>query len=697
MPAIGPGALLGLLLAPALALSAPADRPDTTAAVLPDLTVTARPDAWSSGAVPADRLDDPAGGNLGERLEGLPGIRMVRRAAGGTEPVIRGLGAERVRTLLGAVPLHGACPGHMDPPVTYLSGLTADAFAVTRHGSAAAGAGGLAGAIRADPDYERRPGAPDGWTPFVEAGWRPARDGWRAEAGVAGGRGPWDQRVTAGRRRLDDYAAPDGRTVPAGLKEASANLAVGRRLGDRQRVWTAVNWVKEEDVAYTALPMDNRDTDFRAWNAGWRAEADGLLRRLEVTGGRSTVDHLMDNADKPNFAMMAAETQGLTDTWAVRAVADLAPGGFDLAVGADLTSVLQDALRSRYLRLPDVTWYDHMWPDARQVTAGGYARLAADLGGALGLAVEGRLDAVDSRARAADDAGLNGLTVREQYIRWYGPGAADTDRTETVGQAALRLEGVVPNGRGTRWHLRSGLAARPAGIGERYLAFAPGPGGYLVGNPTLAAEKAWQNEAGLRVSRGSLAAALTAFHQEVADYVLPTVIARRDADGDGRDDTVRGFVNRDARLWGGELALAWRPTARVEVPLALSYVRGRNTADDRDLPEIPAFGGRLAVRGLLHRATGSGLEAGAEFAADQDRIDPQFGEDATPGWIVWHAALETQPLAGLTLHLRVDNLLDTLRWNHLTREAVLPLGGLAAGDEVPAEGRRFVGAVRYGF
>lgn len=693
MRAVRPVALLCLVLAlPAYA--ATADAPDTTTTTLPPLTVSGLPAPWTGGAVPGALLSETPGGNLGEALADLPGVSMVRRAPTGAEPVIRGLGFERVRTLLGAVPLFGACPGRMDPPVTYLSAESGSAVGVSCCASAEAGAGGTAGAVTVDPDYQRAEGAADGWTPFVEAGYESAREGWHAAAGVEGGQGAFDLKASASHRTLDDYTAPDGRLVPAGMEETSANLAVGWRPGEGRRLWSAVNYVKEKDVVYTALPMDNRDTDFWAWNAGYAVEGDGLVQAWELTGGLSSVDHLMDNRDKPTWAVMQAETQGLTDTWAARARADLAPGALDLRLGADVTEVRQDALRSRYMPAMDTTAYDHMWPDARQSTYGALLDAGLDLGG-LRLGFEGRLDAYDSKARAADDASLGGLTVREQYVRWYGADAAETDRTETVGQAAVRLEG----GRETaaRWHLRTGLAARPAGISERYLAFAPAPGGYLVGNPTLAAEKAWQSEAGLDVSQGPLVLAARVFHYGVADYILPTVIARQDVSGDGIDDTIKGFVNRDATLTGGELSLQWQAGDAVVVPVSVAHVRGRNTTDDRDLPEIPAFGGKAEVKVRGWKEGEGWLTLGARFAADQDNIDPLFGEDRTPGWTVWHAGVEARPTANLRVRVFVDNLFDKLYWDHLTREAVLPLGGLAMGDEVPAPGRSVTASARLSF
>ena len=160
-----------------------------------------------------------------------------------------------------------------------------------------------------------------------------------------------------------------------------------------------------------------------------------------------------------------------------------------------------------------------------------------------------------------------------------------------------------------------------------------------------------------------------------------------DVNGDGNDDTVTGFENIDATLAGGELGLEYRPSASLYLPLTLSYVRGRNTTGDRDLPEIPPLSGTAEIRFLAHRSTGTWLRYGAYFAADQDKIDPLFPENRTGGYTVWRLGLETEPVPGLQVRLMVDNLFDKLYHDHLTHEAMLPTGGLTAGQEIPAPGR----------
>ena len=58
--------------------------------------------------------------SLGDALARLPGVDVLRKAPNSLEPVVRGLSGERVQTRAGGVPLYGACPSRMDPPLGYL-------------------------------------------------------------------------------------------------------------------------------------------------------------------------------------------------------------------------------------------------------------------------------------------------------------------------------------------------------------------------------------------------------------------------------------------------------------------------------------------------------------------------------------------------------------------------------------------------
>ena len=689
--------LIVLMAACPLAAAEPSP-PDTTTTEIPEMTVTAPGIPWGDGPVSDETLRARGGDNLAEAIEHLPGVAAVRRAPSAAEPVIRGLGWERVQTILGAVPLYGACPGRMDPPATYLTPLSTTRVSIFRGGGYAAfGPGATGGVIHADPDYERPVGAPTGATPYLEAGYESAREGFRTEGGLFGGTKALDYKLGIGYREFDDYTAPDGTVVPAGLKSTTANAALGWRPGENTRLWNAVTYAREKDIDFPSMPMDNIDTDFWVYNAGWRSEYDGgALTRLEITGGFSAIDHLMDNSQKPNFKTMEAGTDAKTRSWAGHFHLDLEPGAsLLLKTGLDVTSLTRDATRTRYIVAGDATFSDRLWPDAIQTNGGGFASLEIPLSATTRLTADGRLDAVDSKARAADAPSVGGKTVREQYVRFYGPDAAETDRTETLGLAGLRLDGQFEPRH--QYYLRTGISSRAAGVTERYYAFGPAPGGFQVGNPTLNAEKKWEGEAGLTATCDKVVVAISGFYARIDDYILPTVIAVMDVNGDGNDDLVKGYENIDATLAGGELGIEYRPSDKLYLPVTVSYVRGRNTTGDRDLPEIPPLSGTAEVRYLAHHGTNTWLGLGAYFAADQEKIDPLFPENRTGGFTIWRLALETEPVAGFSVRLRVDNLFDRLYNEHLTREALLPTGGLAAGQEIPALGRNLNVSARMEF
>ena len=607
------------------------------------------------------------------------------------------MGRERVQTILGAVPLCNACPGRMDPPANYLSIGALDEVKVDREGGVADfGPGGVGGSIQASPDYERAADSEPGVTTYVEMGYETAREAPDAKIGMYGGTKNFDLKLGLGYHETSDYEAPDGTVVPAGSERKDANLVLGWRPSEGKRLWNALSVTHEENIDFPAMPMDNIETDFLVYNAGWRAEMDGKLAKYELTGGFSKVDHFMDNSMKTSWASSHNATDAKTRTWGAHAKFDFRVTDKEmLKFGFDATEVAQDAERIRARQSDGVVFTDRLWPDGVQTNYGGFAQYGFDLNEKCRLSVQGRLDNIDSKARAADSASLGGLTVREQYVRFYGDEAAETDRSELLGMGSLKIDRTFSDEKSI--YLRGGMSTRAAGLTERYYAFAPAPGGFLVGNPNLNSEKKLEGEVGFTHSNDKLYLNAGIFYAGVSDYILTTLIARQDVTGDGNDDNIKGFENIDATLYGGELAVEYHPADRFYFPVTISYVRGENTTDSKDLPEIPALSSTIECRYLAHTGSRTWLRAGGLLAADQEKIDPSFPEDRTPGYAVWHLGIETHPVKGLEVLLAVDNLFDRLYHDHLTREAMTPTGGLMPGDEVPAIGRSFTATARFEF
>jgi len=626
--------------------------------------------------------------NIGEALTAIPGVSAVRRGASATEPVIRGMGYERVVTQLGHLPLFGACPARMDPPVTYFPAHGTQGVLVARGlASVTLGPAGTGGRIVIDPDRAWT-GDEDGFNGWASAGGDSARSGYSAGAGFQGGAGRFDYSGAAESISYGDYESADGIEVPAGQTGWNTRLGFGLEPREGHRWWGTLNRVQEDQVDFPALPMDLQDSVLWAYNTGYRIERPegSTLRRIEASLGYADIDHLMDNGAKPNRGILEAEAETDSTTVAGHLQADLQLStGSLLIIGADYQDLSRDGLRRRHVVSSGQSFTDRLWPDATQDDLGAFAELSIRFTEDLDLRAGARLDHVESDARAVGDPSLQGRTVLENYIRFYGEDAGEVARSETLPSANLVLRWAPADG--FEAHLGAGLVSRPAGVTERYFAFAPAPGGYQLGNPALDAEKKVELDLGTSWQRPGFRAFLSLFNHSVQDYILQTAIDRQDINGDGTEDTIRGFVNTDARLYGGEAGALISPLDHWSFPCSLAWVRACDRENHRPLPEIPPLEGRAAIRADYGNLHPWWAEVGGRFVNEQTRVDEDFPEDETPGFSVWHLRGGVKLTGWLELRAGIENLFDAEYHEHLTREAMMPVGGLMPGDEIPAPGR----------
>jgi iron complex outermembrane receptor protein len=630
------------------------------------------------------------------------GVAGVRRGGSAPEPVIRGLGYERVQTQIGPVPVYGGCPARMDPAATYIPNHAIQSVRILKGlPSVTEGPAGTAGRVLADTDYERKPGSDPEVHGFIKGFGESARAGGGVEAGVKGGNKWFDGSLSSGTTKLNDYESPSGVEVPADYEDFSIAASAGFRPFEDHRWSNSFIHVNTSDIDFASLPMDSIDSDFNLYNTGYRIRYDeGALRQLKFEGGYSTVDHLMDNRFKPNRSRLAAETPTESDTFAGKVSADIQRGtSMTLTPGFDFFTLSRDATRRReFLAGPTAgqVFFDRIWPDADQSDVGLFLEANNALSPTLALRAGVRCDMVNSEANAADAPSLRGRTVRENYVSFYGPDAADTDQTEVTGAGNVVLEWQATD----TWAFFTGVGAnsRAAGVTERYFAFAPSSGGFLVGNPTLDPEVKYEFEAGVVWQGPAMKATVSGFGAYVDDYIYSTQIAFQDVNGDGVPDIIRGYENINASFFGAEAGLVLDPIKHVSIPISAMYVEGRNQSDDRYLPEIPPLELRTAVVVYGGKKRPWWGEFGGRFAARQDKIDETFPENETAGFQVFHLRGGLKVTSSLELEAGVENLFNEDYNEHLTRESAFNYGnGLGLGDEIPEPERSLYLTLRYDF
>jgi len=626
--------------------------------------------------------------NLGEAVTEIPGVSGVKRSHSAVEPVVRGLGWERVQTQADGLPLYGACPGRMDPPAIILQPETVqEAYVVKGVPSVTLGPAGTGGRVMVSTDYERSAGSPPEFGGWLRSTYDGARDGVLGGVAAFGGTERLDFFGSFAGTSLDNYKSADGIEVPAGQKEFGGSISLGYRPLPGHRLRFGFIDLEDRGTDYPSLPMNSENTSSRVFNIGYRMGRTGkAFEGFRFRAGYGAVDHKMNNEGKSTRKKFEAETEADSDFFSTSLEGKWHPSSAAvLTAGADFFYLNRDALRSRHIIASNRTFLDHIWPDALQWDVGAFAELDIEFTRAYRLRAGGRFDFVSSDARAADGPGLEGRTVRENYVFYYGPEAADVMQSDPLGSGNVLFEWKP--GVDLIAHAAGGVSSRAAGVTERFFAFAPAPGGFQVGNPALSPEIKYEVEGGVDWQNAWVSVSASLFCFWFNDYIYSFTIDRRDVNGDGVEDIVRGFRNVNARLCGGEGAAVFRPFEPFSIPLSLAYVRGVNTSDDTDLPRMPPLEGRVACRVDLGNKVPWWAEFGCRLAARQAKIDSDFPENETPGFAVFHLRGGFEVFHRLRIDAGLENLFDQEYTEHLTPWAAVGAGDLKQGDEIPEPGR----------
>jgi len=200
------------------------------------VVVVGRATEIDTASVDLDLLDTGRAPNLGAALESVVGVTGVRRSGNSFEPVVHGLGWERVQTQVNGMPLYGACPARMDPPVSVVTSSSVESLSVVKGlASVALGPAGTGGRIDVSTDYDRGREAGRANAPWVRLNHSGASNGIKGGAGIKGGTAKID--YSAGIEIFDqgDYDSADGTTVPANQEESGGFFSFGHRVTSAER------------------------------------------------------------------------------------------------------------------------------------------------------------------------------------------------------------------------------------------------------------------------------------------------------------------------------------------------------------------------------------------------------------------------------------------------------------------------------
>jgi iron complex outermembrane receptor protein len=638
-------------------------------------------------AAPASSAGLPP--SLATTVADVPGLAMHHMGAAAAEPLLRGLGSDRVVTTLDGLPLPNASPTRTDSPLALIGGGLIAGFEVSKAvPSVTLGPPANAGYIA----LALAPGSGAGQTnlSYANTEWDFDRNGSDVLAGATGRSHDWSYRAAGAAHSLGNYTAGDGTVVPAEDRNEGTALELGWQPDPHHRLQLGALFSRQELAVNSALPLDTRATDTMAMNVEYDW-AGSDQTRIATRFGVGLTDPHLDNRGRPAPALVTADGRTLSLAAGVSARHETA-GGDEVAIGVDATQEERRMERHR----PGAV--DLLWPDLYQQDLGGYAEYTRKMTPDWKLRLGARLDTVKSEAREADGLAFNRI-IRDLYVAYNGPAAAQTNQDEPAGAANVLLTGQLATGFTTS--LGAGFSRQPTGATERYRAFSDAlGGGYEIGNPTARTEDKYELDWGLHWQRQTFSVNVDLFGSYLPDYLYRTVVGRTTPPAPPPPGAVvYGYRAIEADFWGGEMNLLWQPAQDSWFQLTGASVAATDRDAHHQLPEIPPATLAFAAG---HAWSGMGLKPWIEFGLryTASRNNPAPGD--MPVFANTSAFTFGSLQAGFSwrrirISCAVENLFNRNYHEYLSPPAAgSPASGdLIPGTRIPGPGRSVLLMISY--
>ncbi len=610
---------------------------------------------------------NPSPKDIGEFFKTIPGASAIKKGGFAQDPVIRGNQKNQLNIQLdGGVKCWGGCPNRMDPPTAHFQAEDLEKVEIVtgpysvRWGQTF---GGIVNLVMKRPGFSSAFHV-DG---SISTGIESNSHGKRGRLTMSGGNKLMDFYLGAGRKQYGDYTAGnDSIVVPSSFSvdDYSTKIAINPSINHRFQL--SYRYSRVADVDFPALPMDARLDETKITSMDYAGK--DLLGLISAAGKiyMSTVYHKMDNADRPNFMMVEAETiaDAITRGGRFEISAPVMNSG-KLYFGMDGYTHQKEGNRTRYVKTnpcntsmhPNITVTDPVWQNSHLSNVGFFTELFWAHSKRVAVSGGARFDRVKAEIREPSDL----------FVQRYG---AKSDFSD----AGINYFSTVTYQYNQRGNVKVsfGVGSRPADITERFVNHLPvGKSGHEhLGNPLLKPERNNQVDFALshRLSPNHFLKA-SVFYSHLSDYIL----AREDSSLQrlylpcSPPEHVKVFENIDsASKTGVDLRLHGFLTRHLTYDVILSLLRGHNNDMSEPLPEIsPAtLMLDLTYNPGRHPYWVSGQ---VKLVAGQDRISTSFGENETPGYNLLNLSCGYTFFERIHLVMDVANVLNETYYDHLSR------------------------------
>ncbi|MGR2826819.1 TonB-dependent copper receptor [Acinetobacter sp. 1124_18A] len=607
-------------------------------------------------------------------LQSIMGFNSIQSGGTNSDVTFRGMFGSRIKILTDGTENLGACPNRMDAPTSYISPESYDRISVIKGPQTVqyANTGSAATVL-----FERQPEKLTSEKPYRGQASVLLGSYGRIDHNVEAAIGDEKKyiRLNANRSESNSYQDGDGNTVPSAWKKWNADVALG--FTPDENTWIEVTGGKSDgESLYAGRSMDG--SQFARESLGLRFEKKNItdvIKKIEGQVNYSYNDHVMDNFSLREFNPQDGMSMPMASNVARRTLnARLAMTNewnqWSFISGVDTQNnkhSSRSSMGSNYLNQPRVT-------DMIFQSYGAFGELGYQWNELNKLVTGVRLDRVtveDERTKSKDFNTKLEKTLPSAFFRWENQ-HPEHDLKSYIGLGYVER---MPD----YWELFSPQHGN-AGSTNTFNGVNP--------------EKTLQLDLGFQQQHGALNTWASAYASLVNDYILMSYHHHPSMDMDGHDMShgiTAGAKNVDATIAGAEAGIGYQFTDHIQADLSAMYAWGKNTTDDKPLPQISPLEGRLNIRyvadkynlGLLWRAV-----------AEQNRVSLHQGNivgyDLKPS-----KGFSTLSLNGsynlrkdIDVSVGIDNVLDKTYTEHLNKAGSAGFG-FASEEQFNNIGRNY--------
>ena len=583
-------------------------------------------------------------------LSRLQGVYLIRRGSYGQEPMLRGMSGGQLNVTIDGMKMFGACTDKMDPVTIYVEPQNLKGVTIMQ-GSAGSQMGSTVGGSidmqLAQPRYSSRSfygqagvgyqGISNGINSYVNGNYSTKKGAYNFSVNY---------------RKAENYVDGNGQEVLYSQYE-KINFTGGAKwhIGSDTLIANVLidnGW----NIGYPALPMDVGSAKAKIFALTYeRAKCHGLVEKFRTKAYYNSIFHVMDDTHRPDVVMHMdmpgeSKTMGIFGEGNIRRM-----GHHTISFRTDFYYNHVLAEMTMY-PVGETPMYMQTWPSSGRAVGGIYLADNYSLTPSAKITADARLDIAFNSID--DGIGQNQLAV-------FYPNTSPT-ASMLASSFNIRLQQLWGS---------SMIAEAHAGYGERLPTLSEMYGFYLfnrndgydyIGNVNLKTEKSWSGDISFTYFTNAFQVSVTAFYKFLPDYIFANTAEDILPMTPGANG-VKVYENISyATYAGGDLTLLGNLSPAFRLVNTTKYTVAEDDSNN-PLPLIPPL---TSITTLQYWRSNWNIQVECEAALRQQKINPSFGEDTTPGYAVINLrGGYTFGKQKLVVNGGIENVFDTFYHAHL--------------------------------